>query len=189
MKFLHKNIKFLRQKAGYNIRDFTKLLDIPRSSLANYERGSHLPRLETLVAFSEALGVNIHDLIYHDYENETESSKTDNRAIAALWHSSLPKLNFQPYIFIIEDNSMLPLLEINDIVVSEKIDEKLNFEVGKVYALQTTKKVYFTDNAIKIGRNILAIPGNKSGEFQQITLPISALLNTYIARYRITEIM
>jgi phage repressor protein C with HTH and peptisase S24 domain len=63
--FLSKNLKYLRQKAGYVQDDFDKL-GIKKATYSNYENGNTEPKIEVLIKLSKFLGVEVGALISKD---------------------------------------------------------------------------------------------------------------------------
>lgn len=55
-------IKTIRIQKKISQKDFAKLLEIPISTLANYENNHREPKIETLNKIANALGVSINDL-------------------------------------------------------------------------------------------------------------------------------
>jgi len=63
--FLSKNLKHLRQKAGYVQDDFDQI-GIKKGTYSNYELGNTEPKIEILMKLSKFLGVEVGDLISKD---------------------------------------------------------------------------------------------------------------------------
>ena len=63
MTNLAESIKKARKKAGLTQLEFSKLLDIGRSSLAQYESGIYKPNIETLSMMAKHLNIDISELI------------------------------------------------------------------------------------------------------------------------------
>ncbi len=56
------NIKACRKKAGLSQKELGKKLGVSQQHIAQYESGKRLPKIETLMRLSRALGVDIDDL-------------------------------------------------------------------------------------------------------------------------------
>ncbi len=66
MSFIATNIKSLRKKAGYTQEQFAEQVGIKRSLIGAYEEGRAEPRLQTLTAIANVLGVSTDALIKDD---------------------------------------------------------------------------------------------------------------------------
>lgn len=180
---LQENIKFLRKEAGMSQAVLAEKLGVQRLSVANYERGENIPRLPTLVDLSEQLKVSLHDLIFKNLAfkvNQEESEKD-------IYEIPMPKLDFEPYIFVVENNKMSPIIEVNDYVICKEIPLDADIELGKMYAVKTTLEIYFSTVVIRIGDEILVVPANTSAGFKESKIHQGSIVNLYRVRYRITE--
>lgn len=59
-------VKTLREHKNLSQSKFAELIDISDTALSNIETGKCYPRIDTLIAMSEALNVSIHFLIADD---------------------------------------------------------------------------------------------------------------------------
>ncbi len=57
------NIKYLRHRHGLSQQELADKLDIPRSSLSDYERGTTQLSIPSLIALSDIFEVSIDDLV------------------------------------------------------------------------------------------------------------------------------
>jgi transcriptional regulator with XRE-family HTH domain len=73
---LGENIKYLRKQEGLSQQQLAEILDTPRTTLGDYERGHTEPNLETLVRMARYFKLTIDDLL------------TDK-----LWHRDLEVIN------------------------------------------------------------------------------------------------
>jgi transcriptional regulator with XRE-family HTH domain len=70
---LNQNIKYLRQQKSLSQQELSEILNIPRSSLSDYERGHTQVGLDVLIKLSEIFDISIDDLLktnvsHRDYE-------------------------------------------------------------------------------------------------------------------------
>jgi transcriptional regulator with XRE-family HTH domain len=59
---LGRNIKHLRDQAGFTQTQLAEMADISQGHLSEIEQGKYWPQPETLVAFAQAFGVQVEDL-------------------------------------------------------------------------------------------------------------------------------
>lgn len=57
------SLKQLRQQKGLRQEDVAKMLGVERPTVANWERGTKQPGLETLVRLSQLFGVSLDELV------------------------------------------------------------------------------------------------------------------------------
>lgn len=57
------SLKELRQRRGLRQEDVARMVDVERPTVANWERGTKQPGLETLVRLSQLLGVSLDELV------------------------------------------------------------------------------------------------------------------------------
>lgn len=100
--FLSKNLRFLRNKAGYTQDDFDKI-GIKKGTYSNYEIGKTEPKIDTLIDLSKFLGVSLHELLLVDIE--FTSDKTDHK------HFEKP-IVASPLLLEPSTNSIEPMLNI-----------------------------------------------------------------------------
>ncbi len=74
MKFLSKNIRYLRNKEKWSQEELAAKLDVKRSSIAAYESKNVNPKLEFIVAFSKLFDISISDLLEKDLEHELDKA-------------------------------------------------------------------------------------------------------------------
>lgn len=61
-------LKQARIAAGYKQKDFAKLLNLPISTLANYENGHREPNKEIIEKIASKLNISIEELLYNHIE-------------------------------------------------------------------------------------------------------------------------
>jgi len=66
MKFLGKNIQFLRKKEGKNQREFGRLLKKGQTTIANWENGVNDPGIRELCFLRDHFGIATDLLLYTD---------------------------------------------------------------------------------------------------------------------------
>lgn len=71
MDKLSESIKSARKKAGYTQVEFSNLLNIGRSSLAQYEAGIYKPTVETLFQMAQTLGISLSELMGDDIKEKS----------------------------------------------------------------------------------------------------------------------
>ena len=63
MSYLGSNIKYLRNRKKWSQASLAEQLDVPRSSLSDYERGHTFPGIDCLVKICEIFDVSLDDLV------------------------------------------------------------------------------------------------------------------------------
>ncbi|NFA43994.1 XRE family transcriptional regulator [Clostridium botulinum] len=78
------NIKRIRTNKKISQKDFAIAIDMPISTLANYENNHREPNIETLTKIANALGIPASELITE--ENLVQVKKTINNEIVVFSH-------------------------------------------------------------------------------------------------------
>jgi len=82
---LNKNLKYLRQKNKISQQILADALDIPRSTLGDYERGKTEPNIAMLIKMSIYFDLTIDELVNKDLShNDYEVIKTKNFKVLAI---------------------------------------------------------------------------------------------------------
>lgn len=63
---LHQNLRFLRKSKKLSQQELASQLEIPRTTLGDYERGKTEPNIDTLIRFSSFYKVNLDQLLTAD---------------------------------------------------------------------------------------------------------------------------
>lgn len=74
------NLKDERKKRGLTQKDMAKLLELPRSTYANYENNTRIPTKEMLTKISNTLNIPPFKLIQHIWDEFDEKIDTEGLA-------------------------------------------------------------------------------------------------------------
>lgn len=84
-KMLAENLKYLRKNRKLSQQDLADTLEIPRTTLGDYERGKTEPNIETLIRLSSLYKVNLDQLITSDLSlQDYEIIKNKNLRVLAI---------------------------------------------------------------------------------------------------------
>ncbi len=84
-KMLAENLKYLRKNRKLSQQDLADTLEIPRTTLGDYERGKTEPNIETLIRLSTLYKVNLDQLITSDLSlQDYEIIKNKNLRVLAI---------------------------------------------------------------------------------------------------------
>jgi transcriptional regulator with XRE-family HTH domain len=67
---LARNIKYLRKKNKISQQDLASALDLPRTTLGDYERGKNEPNINMLIRMAEKFNISLDELITKDLSME-----------------------------------------------------------------------------------------------------------------------
>ena len=67
---LAKNIKYLRKKNGISQQELADALDVPRTTLGDYERGKTEPNIATLISLAECFDITLDALLREKVEHK-----------------------------------------------------------------------------------------------------------------------
>lgn len=71
--YFAKNIKYLREKKGYDQQTLADKLNVPRTTLSCWENGIRTPKIEKIKHIADVLDVDI-DIVSKDYSNIKEKT-------------------------------------------------------------------------------------------------------------------
>lgn len=67
------NLKYQRKEAGYTQQELAKIVGTSQGSIAQWETGRHLPRVDTLRKLADLFGCTIDDLLREEPEERKEN--------------------------------------------------------------------------------------------------------------------
>ncbi|MBV6640906.1 MAG: LexA family transcriptional regulator [Cyclobacteriaceae bacterium] len=165
MKYLHSNLKFLREKSGYSIQEMARVLSIKnRSTYYAWERGDANPNLESIMKIAKTFDVSLEELLKKDLsvKRKVKQSLSDSlyeieivpRKAAAGYsvyfddpewsdqHIKKMSIPFKPPIgevraFPIEGDSMEPTVSDGSYVVAVKLLDLNEVKDGNNYIVVT----------------------------------------------------
>lgn len=71
--YLNKNVKYLRKKTNMTQPYLAKILNVSKSSLANFESGQVNTSLEVLDKLHNIFEISLDDLVYKDLSSQEKS--------------------------------------------------------------------------------------------------------------------
>ena len=75
VRMLKRNLKYLRKRKGMSQGETASEIGIARSALASYENGRSEPKAGILMKLADFFKVNIHDLLYSDFDTPLFNKK------------------------------------------------------------------------------------------------------------------
>ncbi len=131
-------IKQLRKNKNINQKEFAEILNIPVSTLANYENNHRQPNIETLKKISKYLDIPIANII----DNTDKSLTIRNNELKIIDKEESVNEYFEKYLFsfldlLLSDNHKNIKVSQNDIQILKECCEKilistLEFKFGKI---------------------------------------------------------
>lgn len=73
-----KNIKKLRGRKGLSRKEFANALDIPYTTVTNWENGTKVPKIDRIPAIAKFFNVSAADLLEHPMTNEELLNNADS---------------------------------------------------------------------------------------------------------------
>ncbi|KYD11045.1 hypothetical protein B4102_0105 [Heyndrickxia sporothermodurans] len=160
---LGERIRQLRKEKGMTLRDLSNELEIPFTTLGNYERGDRQPNFETFKAIAEYFEVSIDYLVGRvDARNMDEYLlQTDYELLSKLLREADPKVrelaaNLFNRLYSIVTNNEFSVPKIKELAPLSKILDSL-FDIKKEAAYTrggTQTKYEYASKYIKEKENI-----------------------------------
>lgn len=73
--YLSRNIKFLRNKRGWNQTELGDRIEVSKASVSSYEAAVNQPTIDTLVNLAKLFKLSVDDLLFRDIANEGTSER------------------------------------------------------------------------------------------------------------------
>ncbi len=100
--YFAKNLKYLREKKGYDQLKLAEKLNVPQSTLSCWESGIRTPKIEQILDIANFFNVEM-DIISRDYSSEPKNNNFDEFDILFSKHKDILTDDDKEYIkFIIE---------------------------------------------------------------------------------------
>lgn len=156
------NIKTLRENESFSQAAFSRLFDISKMTLGNYEKGVNPPSIDFILKICTKYNVSIDDFVKKDLRIEdyhtTEKARTPvNLYVPAVRQKdylsgvffrdektpperlNVPRMNTikNPRTFEVHDQSMKPILYKGDMLMTEKIENLSDVSGGQIYVIVT----------------------------------------------------